>query len=58
MLYPLRGDAVVAIVSLFLMVQNSQQTVSDTSEDILVVDEEGNIVGEAYGSRFIFLIWK
>ena len=38
--------ACLAIVSLFWMVQYSQQT-TNASEEVVVVDEEGNIVGMA-----------
>ncbi len=46
--------AIVAVVSLFLMTQSSQQTTLDVSEEAVVVDEEGNVVGmaKAWGSGF------
>ena len=41
--------AVVAVVSLFLMVEGgSSQATSDIDDKVVVVDEEGNIVGEAF----------
>jgi len=43
-LYLVSIVAIVAIVALFLMVKGGAQT---SSEEVMVVDEEGNVVGQA-----------
>jgi len=44
-LYLVMIVAIVAVVALFLMVKGGAQT---SSEEVMVVDEAGNLVGEAF----------
>mgnify|MGYP003653222574 CR=1 FL=1 len=48
-LYLVSVVAIVAVVALFLMVKGGSQT---SSEEVMVVDEEGNLVGEAFMGSF------